>query len=66
MSKAFNWIVALASRIPGKMGGLANKAFGNLSYDQEMSKCDFEYQKVSMEELIKRIEGLQIGEKGEL
>ena len=57
VSKAFNWIVALASHMPGKIGGLANKAFGNLSYDQEMSKYDFEYQKVSMEESIKRIEG---------
>ncbi len=56
VSKAFNWIVALASRMPGKIGGLANKAFGNLSYDQEMSKYDFEYQKVSFEKSIKRIE----------
>ncbi len=56
VSKAFNWPVSLASHIPGKIGDLANKAFGNLSYDQEMSRYDFDYQLVSLEESIKRTE----------
>ena len=56
VSKAFNWTVWLAAHIPGKISRLANKAFGNLTYDQELSKYDFEYQLVSMDESIKRIE----------
>ena len=56
VSKAFNWTVWLAAHIPGKISRLANKAFGNLTYDQKLSKYDFEYQLVSMEESIKRIE----------
>ena len=38
VSKAFNWVVIIASDLPGKLGQLANKAFGNLSYEQEMGK----------------------------
>ena len=57
VSKAWNWVVGLASKIPGKPVGLANKAFGNMSYDQAMSKYDFEYQIVDLKESIKRTEG---------
>lgn len=57
VSKAFNWIVVLAKAVPGKTRGLANKAFGNLTYDQSISKYWFEYQKVSLKESIKRTEG---------
>ncbi len=57
VSKAWNWVVGLASKIPGKPRGLANKAFGNMSYDQAMSKYDFEYQIVDLKESIKRTEG---------
>lgn len=57
VSKAWNWVVGLASKIPGKPRGLANKAFGNMSYDQAMSKCNFEYQIVDLKESIKRTEG---------
>ena len=57
VSKAWNWVVSLASHIPGKPAGLANKAFGNMSYDQAMSKYDFEYQIVDLKESIKRTEG---------
>lgn len=57
VSKAWNWVVGLASKIPGKPAGLANKAFGNMSYDQAMSKYDFEYQIVDLKESIKRTEG---------
>ncbi len=56
VSKAWNWGVKLASLIPGKTRNLANKAFGSLSYDQEMSKYDFDYQLVSLQESIKKTE----------
>ena len=57
VSRAWNWVVSLARLIPGKTRGLANKAFGNLSYDQSMSEYDFEYQVVKLKESIKRTEG---------
>lgn len=57
VSKAWNWVVSLASHIPGKISGLANKAFGNMSYDQSMSTYDFDYQIVDLKTSIKRTEG---------
>ena len=57
VSKAWNWVVGLASHIPGKISGLANKAFGNMSYDQSMSQYNFEYRVVSLKESIQRAEG---------
>lgn len=56
VSKGWNWIVKLASVIPGKPKGLANKAFGNLSYDLEMSKTDFDYQIVDLKTSIEKTE----------
>lgn len=57
VSKAWNWVVGLARIIPGKPRGLANKAFGNLSYDQRISKYWFEYQIVDLKTSIQRTEG---------
>jgi len=31
------WLVKLMTKVPGKVGGLALKAFGNLTYDMTMS-----------------------------
>ena len=56
VSKAWNWVVVIAKMIPGKPRGLANKAFGNMSYDQSMSCYDFEYQIVDLKTSIKRTE----------
>ena len=56
VSKAFNWVVGLASHIPGKISGLADKAFGNLTYDQNMSNYDFNYKIISLKESIVRTE----------
>lgn len=56
VSKAFNWVVAVASKFPGKISGLTNKAFGNLCYDQDMSRYDFEYQIVDLKTSISRTE----------
>lgn len=57
ISKAWNWGVSLASHIPGKASKLANKAFGNFSYNQSMSQYGFEYQVVDLKESIRRTEG---------
>ena len=56
VSKAFNWLVWIASNIPGKISRLTNKAFGNQSYDQEMSKYEFKYQLVDLRTSIERTE----------
>lgn len=55
--KVLNPLVALASRMPGKVGALANKAFGSLSYDREMSGDMKAYCLYSLEESIRRTEG---------
>lgn len=57
VSRCFNWIVIIASKIPGKVGGMANKAFGNLSYDREMSKYDFDYCVSTLKDSIQKTEG---------
>ena len=57
VSKGWNWLVGLARLFPGKPRGLANKAFGNLSYDQSMSQYGFKYQVVDLMESIRKTEG---------
>lgn len=57
VSKVWSWTVRLATLIPGKPRGVANKAFGNMAYDQNISTYDFEYQLVGLNESIKRTEG---------
>lgn len=57
VSDIWNWVVVLASKMPGKIGGLANKAFGNMSYDQDMSRCDFDYIVADLKTSIERTEG---------
>lgn len=57
VSKVFNWTVAIASCIPGKISGLVNKAFGNMSYDQCISVYDFDYRVVDLQGSIARSEG---------
>lgn len=56
VSKAWNLGVSIASHIPGKISGLANKAFGNMSYDQEMSRYKFNYQIIDLRTSIERTE----------
>lgn len=56
VSGVFNCAVKLASFVPGKISDLANKAFGNLTYDQKLSEYDFNYQLYSLIESIKRTE----------
>lgn len=59
ITSVLNPFVWIASHIPGKISGLVNKAFGNMTYDKEISvypKGD--YQIVSLEESVKRTEGM--------
>ena len=57
VSNLWNWAVVFASKMPGKIGGLANKAFGNMSYDQSMSRYDFDYIVADLKTSIERTEG---------
>ena len=58
LSKTLTPAVELAKKVPGKVKGLADKAFGSSYYDQRLSQYSgLDYQKVSLEESIKRTEG---------
>lgn len=50
--KGFGWLL----KFLGLFTGLVNKAFGNLSYDQEISKYKVDYQKYSLEQSILEVE----------
>lgn len=57
LTKLLNPFVWIVSYIPGKASGLVNKAFGNLTYDKEMSVYPKgTYQIVSLEESIEKTE----------
>lgn len=56
--KVLNPAVWLGSKVPGKIGGLVNKAFGNSCYAHEVSVYEgVDYQKVDLKESIRRTEG---------
>ena len=57
ISSTLNFLITLALHMPGKVKKLVNKALGNMSYDHKMSKYDFDYQVVTLEESIKKTEG---------
>ena len=58
LTKILNPAVSVASHMPGKIGGLANKAFGNMTYDQVLSRYDgMDYQVNSLTESIQLTEG---------
>lgn len=51
--------VIIAEKIPGKISGMANKAFGNMVYEKSMSMhFDGKYQIFGLKETIKRTEGV--------
>lgn len=54
--KALNPLAALASRMPGKIGAMANKAFGSLTYDRSMSGDMESYCLYDLPESIRRAE----------
>lgn len=50
--------VMIGGKVPGKIGGLVNKAFGNSAYTHTMSAYEgIDYHKVSLKESINRTEG---------
>ena len=56
--KVLNPAVWLGSKVPGKIGGLVNKAFGNSAYAKSISVYEgIDYQKVDLKESIRRTEG---------
>lgn len=57
MTRILTPLVWIASYIPGKVSGLVHKAFGNLTYDHELSVyAKGDYQVVSLEESIRKTE----------
>lgn len=52
VSRCWNWVVKLASVIPGKPKRLTNKAFGNLTYEHSISVYGFDYQIVDLKNSI--------------
>lgn len=52
----FNPAVSIARMVPGKIGNLADKAFGSSWYDQEISQYSFEYQILDLKTSIERTE----------
>lgn len=57
--KGFSWALKISSHITG----LVNKAFGNLSYDMELSKYKDNYQVFTLEESIRLTEGVSDSKK---
>lgn len=57
--KSLRAVVAVGGKVPGKIGGLVDKAFGNMVYDQGMSDYEgLDYRIVrSLRESIERTEG---------
>ena len=56
--RALNPAVAIASKVPGKIGGLVNKAFGNNCYAHSISSYPgIEYQNVGLGTSVCRTEG---------
>ncbi len=58
--------VSLGSKVPGKIGGLVNKAFGNFVYDYQISVYPgINYQTTSLKGSIKKTEGREPSDKEE-
>lgn len=64
VTKLFNPCVYIAHKIPGKINGLVDKAFGNNCYDLKMSNYEgINYQVVMLGESIKRTESCSLKKK---
>ena len=58
LSMLLNPFIVLAGKVPGKIGRLANKAFGNCVYEMKLSNYrDNTYQAYGFEDSIQRTEG---------
>ncbi len=51
-----NYLIKLLEKFPGKIGGLATKAFGDLAYEMEMSDYKINYRVSSLRESIELTE----------
>lgn len=55
-TQLFNWLIVLIGKTSGKNGQMVNKAFGNLVYEKDMSRCfirGIDYHVASLEESVK-------------
>lgn len=57
MIPATGWIIRLMKKIPGKIGILTGKAFGDSVYDMQMSEYKEEYRVCDWKESVRRTEG---------
>lgn len=57
MVPATGWIMRLMKKIPGKIGTLTGKAFGDSVYDMQMSEYKEEYRVCDWKESVRRTEG---------
>lgn len=56
LTKVFNPVLRFLGRAGGRIGGLVNKAFGNMVYDKNLSAYKENYQIYSLEESVKMTE----------
>lgn len=62
ITSGLNWLVPVCAHVPGKVSKLANKAFGSLYVDNNMSNAfDGKYQIFSFSESIRETENIQDG-----
>lgn len=58
LTKLLNPVVRIVGKMPGKISGLVNKAFGNMVYEKKMSQCfEGRYQISDLRETIQKTEG---------
>lgn len=58
MIPGFGWAVKLMMKMPGKIGGLATKAFGDSAYEMSMSEYKLNYRVRTLSESIKLAESV--------
>lgn len=64
ISRVIRPAVWMAGKVPGRIGGLVNKAFGNSCYAHKVSAyTGIEYQSVNLNESIKRTERIESSDK---
>ncbi len=57
MIPGFGWSVKLMMKMPGKIGGLASKAFGDSAYEMSMSEYKENYRVRTLSKSIELTEG---------
>lgn len=56
ITKMLNPLVWMGSKVPGKIGGMVNKAFGNSCYEKQISNSNIDYSKITLKSSIYRTE----------